>query len=623
MESTLSNLRQQKQSLEIKKGQLSYARLNLEETKRQMEFWKGKTSKQETRISEYRSILAKEADVQKGYSEFLEISDMNERLNQKLSQLLALKEKMNTLQGAIRDSAEKVGRQHSIAQARVVEMESKWSRAIHLEDAVLVARNSLTKLATLSETLPQKRRESQQIASQISRLESNSLHLETQIADVKEKLRLVKEGDIHCPLCETELGSDGLQRIENKLSAEASDREQRHRDTAKELDRLRLQLRALEKELADSESLLDKERAVRLSRLNAAENELTEARKAGDELALEKPKLTALELQLSGKDYAKPEQARLDELVKEEEKLQYDRMSHEQVRRKLSSLRQFEKLRQELDEAGRSIDQATAALAESRENIVRLTGEFEVNSRRSSDLTAETAALPEVSGKLVEAEKDNQRMLEEERLLRDSLAAAQERLRQFSELEEARTQKEKLHAAVLQEESIYRELAEAFGKKGLQALLIEQALPEIEIEANRLLGKMTDNRMSLALESQRETRKGDTMETLDIKIADELGTRSYEMYSGGEAFRIDLALRIALSKLLVRRAGAALPMLIIDEGFGSQDNAAREKLVEAINSIQDDFEKIIVITHLEDLRDRFPVLINVTKTPVGSVISLS
>ncbi len=148
-------------------------------------------------------------------------------------------------------------------------------------------------------------------------------------------------------------------------------------------------------------------------------------------------------------------------------------------------------------------------------------------------------------------------------------------------------------------------------------------MPEIENEANLLLGKMTDNRMSLTLETQRDTKKGPTVETLEIKIADELGTRSYEMYSGGEAFRIDLALRIAISRLLVRRAGASMPILIIDEGFGTQDDSGLEKLVEAINSIQDDFEKLFVITHLDELKDKFPVLISVSKTPDGSVITVN
>ena len=176
---------------------------------------------------------------------------------------------------------------------------------------------------------------------------------------------------------------------------------------------------------------------------------------------------------------------------------------------------------------------------------------------------------------------------------------------------------------VADDKSIYEELAIAFGKKGVQALLIENALPEIEEEANRLLGKMTNNRMHLKIESQRDTRKGDTIETLDIKIADELGTRSYEMFSGGEAFRVNFAIRIALSKLLARRAGAPMPTLIIDEGFGTQDSSGREKLVEAINSIQDDFEKILVITHIEELKDAFPVRIDIIKTEDGSTFSIN
>ena len=154
-------------------------------------------------------------------------------------------------------------------------------------------------------------------------------------------------------------------------------------------------------------------------------------------------------------------------------------------------------------------------------------------------------------------------------------------------------------------------------------MLIEMALPEIETEANRLLGRMTDNRMHIKIEAQRQSKKGELLETLDIKISDELGMRSYEMFSGGEAFRIDFAIRIALSRLLAKRAGAPLPTLIIDEGFGTQDNTGMEKIKEAINSIQDDFDKIIVITHIEELKDAFPMRINVIKTAEGSTLEVS
>jgi len=62
---------------------------------------------------------------------------------------------------------------------------------------------------------------------------------------------------------------------------------------------------------------------------------------------------------------------------------------------------------------------------------------------------------------------------------------------------------------------------------------------------------------------------------------------------------------------------------VIDEGFGSQDIEGRDRLVEAIKMIQDDFEKILVITHIPELKDVFPVRIEVTKTPAGSVLALT
>jgi len=77
------------------------------------------------------------------------------------------------------------------------------------------------------------------------------------------------------------------------------------------------------------------------------------------------------------------------------------------------------------------------------------------------------------------------------------------------------------------------------------------------------------------------------------------------------------------SAAVKQRAGAPLPTLIIDEGFGTQDNTGIEKIKEAINSIQDDFDKIIVITHIEEFRDAFPTRIDVIKTAEGSTLSVS
>jgi len=168
----------------------------------------------------------------------------------------------------------------------------------------------------------------------------------------------------------------------------------------------------------------------------------------------------------------------------------------------------------------------------------------------------------------------------------------------------------------------YQIIASATGKDGIQALLIEEAIPEIEQEANLLLSRLTNNQAQIFIESLRDLKKGGTKETLDIKISDQTGIRPYELFSGGEAFRIDFALRIAISKLLARRAGTALQTLIIDEGFGSQDEEGLSHIMDALHKIQDDFSKIIIVSHLSAMKDQFPVQFFVEKGIQGSTIQV-
>jgi exonuclease SbcC len=171
--------------------------------------------------------------------------------------------------------------------------------------------------------------------------------------------------------------------------------------------------------------------------------------------------------------------------------------------------------------------------------------------------------------------------------------------------------------------TLYKILTEVYGKSGIQAAIIENVIPELERNTNDILSRITDGRLVVEFLTQRDKKSGGMIETLDIKISDESGTRKYETYSGGEEFRINFAIRIALSKVLAHRAGASLRMLILDEGFGVLDEQGREKLVEAINSIKNEFDNILVITHIHDLKEAFPLRLEVTKTVKGSTFKMT
>ena len=71
-----------------------------------------------------------------------------------------------------------------------------------------------------------------------------------------------------------------------------------------------------------------------------------------------------------------------------------------------------------------------------------------------------------------------------------------------------------------------------------------------------------------------------------------------------------------------QRAGARLQTLVIDEGFGSQDSLGRQRLIEAINLVKDDFKKILVITHVDEIKEAFSTQLLVEKTPRGSQVTL-
>ena len=180
----------------------------------------------------------------------------------------------------------------------------------------------------------------------------------------------------------------------------------------------------------------------------------------------------------------------------------------------------------------------------------------------------------------------------------------------------ARAAQEKKKLDHQKEAALHRHLAAAFGKHGVPSLIIEETLPHLEDRANRILERLSGGRMHVRIETQKQKQKGGTAETLEIRINDELGRyRAYETYSGGEAFRVNFALRIALAQLLAERSGVRVRMLIIDEGFGTQDAQGVESLIESIHAIKDDFSKILVISHIRDVKNAFPVRIEVEKLP--------
>ncbi|MBU5673212.1 AAA family ATPase [Paenibacillus brevis] len=156
----------------------------------------------------------------------------------------------------------------------------------------------------------------------------------------------------------------------------------------------------------------------------------------------------------------------------------------------------------------------------------------------------------------------------------------------------------------------YQTLIKAFGRDGIPALIIENAVPQLERIANEILGQMSKGKHYIRFETQRELKSRDGVaETLDIMIGDWTAERPYETFSGGEQLRIDYAIRFALAELLAQRAGSKVEWLTIDEGLGSQDAEHRALVLESIKSVSSRFKRVLVITHIEDAQAAFDQVI--------------
>jgi exonuclease SbcC len=507
---------------------------------------------------------------------------------------------------------------------RIRELETVFRKLPQIQEQIERVKGQLSALDKAESQLQEQHENNKLLRARVHFLQAENIRLTQELAQIDEKLKMLSHQEgVTCPLCETELGADGQKRIETKYLTEKAAKQGALKANQAELSQKEAEVRSSETAILRSESNLKRARETAQNQYGTLSKAIQDCQEAGKKLESEKTALTEIEQKLALREFAQEEQAALTRIEAEIAAIAYNPQQHELLRSQLNDLEQYEAPWRQLDEAGRLITQERENAAKASQAASELLQKLESDRARRTALLADLNSSSRITGELMMAEKEFQDIMAVQKRLQEVIGGARARLDRLAELETRYKEKQSQLSQAAAKARIYRDLSQAFGKKGIQAMLIEMAIPEIEAEANRLLSRMTDNRMHIKFETQRETKKGDVMETLDINISDELGTRKYEMFSGGEAFRIDFAIRIALSKLLARRAGAPLPTLIIDEGFGTQDTTGIEKIKEAITSIQDDFEKILVITHITDFKDAFPVRIEVVKTSEGSSIYLS
>lgn len=189
------------------------------------------------------------------------------------------------------------------------------------------------------------------------------------------------------------------------------------------------------------------------------------------------------------------------------------------------------------------------------------------------------------------------------------MTAAAQRGRIISDAEKSLNEK-KMRDNLLSQMKVYEIIAHSFSRKGIPHTIVSAQLPVINAEIAKVLAGIVD--FTIEVESD------DDSDSMDVFINYGDSKRIVELCSGMEKMIASIAIRVALINV------SSLPktdMFIIDEGFGALDDAGVEACNRLLMSLKRYFRTIIVITHVDGVKDAADTVLEITKNEKNTRVS--
>jgi exonuclease SbcC len=392
-----------------------------------------------------------------------------------------------------------------------------------------------------------------------------------QFAEIKQQReQLATLGpDSPCPICTRPLAThfrEVLEDLDGKLTAVEVDGKY-YRNRVDQLAEAPAAVRELEAEVAANEQLL--ERRLRL---------VTDAELRAQEHA-------QLVREIAGRE------ARLATIATELESLPggYHETRHAQLQQQHNALAPMARRYAQLTAQSQRAPAATKerlrvqkAHARVRDRIDALTQQRKKSRFSEKAFTELRAAFDRAVSELRAAELAALAAEKELEAARAARAAAESNRRELDRVQSRMR-------GLTMDRRLHDELDLAF--TDIRAGLNEHLRPEISEIASGFLTELTDGRYT------------------DLELDDDYGIVVKEddipkpVISGGEEDLAHLVLRLAISQMIADRAGQSFSLLILDEIFGSLDETRRHNVVELLRRLHDRFEQVILITHIESVRE--------------------
>jgi len=245
----------------------------------------------------------------------------------------------------------------------------------------------------------------------------------------------------------------------------------------------------------------------------------------------------------------------------------------------------------EIAKSKSSCDSCSTQLSEAREKLENLRSS--INNEEAEEVISIRKKMKELSDLM--KEKDLQKL--ETASLLGKLQSNSEKLDEEKRVRDSLLQNVRMHELV----------SNAFSKKGIPLVVTRSQLPLINAEVSKILQGIVD--FTIELESDEDT------DTLEIYINYGDSKRIIELCSGMEKTISAIALRVAMINV------SSLPrsdFFIIDEGFGTLDSAGVEACSRFLSSLKRYFKMILVITHVDGIKDSADHVLEITKSEKDS-----
>lgn len=162
---------------------------------------------------------------------------------------------------------------------------------------------------------------------------------------------------------------------------------------------------------------------------------------------------------------------------------------------------------------------------------------------------------------------------------------------------------------ILNNMKVYELISAAFSKNGIPLIVTRSQVPVINAEIAKILHGIVD--FQVEMENDEETDSSE----IYINYGD--SRRIIELCSGMEKTIASIALRVALVNI---SAMSKCDMFIIDEGFGTLDESGIEACNRLLTSLKKFFRTILVITHVDGIKDIADHILEITKNEKDSRI---